>query len=95
MSAARVAAPAGGVAFTRHAVRVALLFGGAGLVSRFVLRTTETRWQIVAFWAAVAAYQLGLRPAFGRRVSVASLGLDMAVVAAAIVAMKVAIEGQL
>lgn len=80
---------------TRHAFRVAILFGGAGLLSRFVFRHFETRWQIVIFWALVAAYQLGVRPALGRRVSLGSLALDVTAVTAAIVVMKVAIEGRL
>ena len=80
---------------TRHAYRVAILFAGTGLVSRFLLRQTETRWQIIAFWLAIALYQLVLRPAFGRRLSLASFALDIAAVTVAIVAMKVAIEGHL
>lgn len=81
--------------FTHHALRIALLFMGAGLLSRFAFQKFETRWQIVIFCALAALYQLVLRPAFGRQVSLASMGLDLIAVAAAIVAMKVAIEGHL
>ena len=79
---------------TRHAIRVAALFAGAGLVSRFMIRHVETRWQIVAFSAAAGVYQLAMRPAAGRRVSPASLGVDVAAVTVAIVATKVAVEGR-
>ncbi|WP_375381784.1 hypothetical protein [uncultured Sphingomonas sp.] len=41
----------------------------------------------------VLAYQLLLRPATGRRISIASTLLDLGYVAVAIIAMKVAIEG--
>jgi len=81
--------------FTRHAFRVAILFMAAGLLSRFTFRLFQTRWQILIFWALIVAYQLILRPALGRRVSLASMALDLLAVTAAIVAMKVAIEGQL
>ena len=81
--------------WTRHAFRAAFVFAAAGAVSRFTFRNFETRWQIAIFWAAVLAYQLLLRPATGRRVSIASTMLDLGCVAAAIIAMKVAIEGRL
>ena len=81
--------------FTRHAFRVAALFVAAGLLSRFTFRLFETRWQILIFWGLVALYQLVLRPAFGRRVSPASMVLDLVAVTAAIIAMKFAIEGHL
>jgi hypothetical protein len=81
--------------FTRHALRTAILFVGAGLLSRFSLRHFETRWQILIFWALVAGHQLVSRPLRGHRVSLPSLVLDLASVTVAIVAMKVAIEGKL
>lgn len=80
---------------TSYAFRVAALFAAAGAASRFVLREVETRWQIAGFWAAVVGYQFGIRPALGRRVSPASAALDGVCVAAAIIAVKVAIEGHL
>jgi hypothetical protein len=81
--------------FTTHALRAAILFTAAGLLSRFTFRTFETRWQIVIFWVAVAVYQLVLRPLFGKQISPLSTGLDLACVTIAIVAMKIMIEGQL
>ena len=87
--------PAGRGALPTHAVRLAIVFAAAGAASRFSFRTFETRWQIAIFWAVVLAYQLLLRPATGRRLSIASTMLDLGCVAAAIIAMKVAIEGQL
>lgn len=81
--------------FTTHALRAAIIFTVAGLLSRFTFRTFETRWQIVIFWMAIAVYQLGLRPLFGKRVSVLSTGLDVACVTIAIIGMKVMIEGRL
>lgn len=81
--------------FTHHAFRVAAVFVAAGLLSRFTFRHFETRWQIVIFWGLVALYQLICRPAFGRRISLASMGLDLVAVTVAIIAMKVAIEGRL
>lgn len=81
--------------FTTHALRAAIIFTVAGLLSRFTFRTFETRWQIVIFWTAIAVYQFGLRPIFGKKISLLSTGLDVACVTIAIVAMKVMIEGQL
>jgi len=80
--------------FTSHFIRVAIVVGAAGLLSRFTFRHFETRWQILIFWGAVVAYQLALRPAFGKRISIPSTVLDLIIVTIAIVAMKVAIEGQ-
>ena len=80
---------------TRHAFRVAIVFVAAGLLSRYMFQRFETRWQIVIFWGLVATYQLVLRPAFQRRVSLASTALDFVAVTVAIVVMKVAIEGKL
>ncbi|MEG3173057.1 hypothetical protein U1708_12625 [Sphingomonas sp. ZB1N12] len=80
--------------FTSHFIRAALLLAAAGLLSRFMFQHFETRWQILIFAGIVAAYQLALRPAFGLRVSLPSMLLDLVVVTAAIVAMKFAIEGR-
>jgi hypothetical protein len=87
--------PYGHKMFTTHALRAAILFTAAGLLSRFTFRTFETRWQIVIFWGAVAVYQLALRPLFGKQISPLSTGLDLVCVTIAIIAMKIMIEGQL
>lgn len=81
--------------FTTHALRAAIILTVAGLLSRFTFRTFETRWQIVIFWMAIAVYQFGLRPLFGKKVSALSTALDVACVTIAIVAMKIMIEGKL
>ncbi|MGI4733241.1 MAG: hypothetical protein ACRYFW_16070 [Janthinobacterium lividum] len=80
---------------TSRAFRLAALFAAAGALSRFSFRTFETRWQILIFWAVVVAYQFGVRPLMGRRVSPRSAVLDAVTVAVAIVVVKVAIEGTL
>ena len=79
----------------RHLLRTAAVFVATGAASRFSLRHVETRWQIVAFWTAAAAYQYALRPARGQRGSAAALALAGISATAAIGAMKVAIEGKL
>ena len=81
--------------WTGHAFRAALVFAAAGAVSRFTFRHFETRWQIAIFCAMVLVYQLLLRPATGRRISIASTLLDLGCVTVAIIAMKVAIEERL
>ena len=81
--------------FTSYVVRAAILLAAAGILSRLTFRHFETRWQILIFWAVAAGYQLVLRPVMGRRVSAASLALDIGCVTLAIVATKVAIEGRL
>ena len=80
---------------TSHAVRLAAVLALAGAASRFTFRLFETRWQILIFWGLVIAYQFGARPLLGKRVSPWSAALDGVCVAAAIVAVKVAIEGRL
>ena len=79
---------------TSHYLRAAILLGAAALLSRLTFRLVETRLQILIFWGLVAVYQLVLRPAFGRRVSMASLGLDLLVVSIATIGTKLAIEGR-
>jgi len=79
---------------TSHYLRAAILLGAAALLSRLTFRLVETRLQILIFWGLVAVYQLVLRPAFGRRISVASLGLDLLVVSIATIGTKLAIEGR-
>lgn len=69
------------------------MFALAGAASRFSFRHFETRWQIIIFWAFAAAYQFGVRPIIGRRGSVGELAVDCVAAGAAIVALKVAIEG--
>ena len=80
---------------TRHAIRAALVLAAAGALSRFTFRNFETRWQIAIFGGAALACQLGARPALGKRISPASAALDVGCITVAIVAVKVAIEGQL
>lgn len=80
---------------TRHAVRAAIVFAGAGALSRFTFRSFETRWEIVIFSGGALAYQFVVRPALGKRVSPLSAALDVGCIALAVVAMKVAIEGTL
>jgi predicted cobalt transporter CbtA len=80
--------------FTSHFIRAAILLAGASVLSRLTFRHFETRWQILIFWGIVIAYQLALRPAFGRRISLPSTALDLLVVTVAIIGVKVAIEGR-
>lgn len=80
---------------TRHAARGAIVFGGAGALSRFTFRRFETRWEIAIFCAAALGYQLAVRPALGRRVSPATAALDLVCITGAVVAVKVAVEGHL
>ncbi|MGY2735422.1 hypothetical protein ACVWYO_003096 [Sphingomonas sp. UYP23] len=63
--------------------------------SGFLLRDVETRWQIVAFWSAIVIYELLIRPAVGKPVSIRSTMASLVAVTIAIVAMKVALEGKI
>lgn len=83
-----------GEVFTSHFIRAAMLLAIASILSRLTFRHFETRWQILIFWGIVLAYQLALRPAFGRRISLPSTALDLLVVTVAIIAVKLAIEGR-
>lgn len=78
--------------FTSHFIRAALILTISAFTSRFIFHNFETRWQILIFWAIVVTYQLVIRPALGRSISVASTILDLVAVTVAIIAMKVLLE---
>lgn len=80
---------------TSSALRNALIFSAAGATIRFLVRDVETRWQVIAFWGAIVIYELLIRPAVGKPVSIRSTIASFIAVTIAIVTVKVALEGKI
>lgn len=70
-----------------------IAFALTGAASRLYFSTVESRVQIVAFWLGAVALHLVLRLAGNERVGWISWALNGAAATAAIIAVKIAIEG--
>jgi hypothetical protein len=79
----------------RHTIITVLLvpaFAAGGALSRYDLRTTETRWQIAAFVALAVSAELIARMSGTNRASILRGTLNAAAAAIVIVSMKFHLE---
>lgn len=83
----------------RMSVRTLLLsacvFTLIAALSRWTLRTIETRWHVLALWAVAGAWQFALKPALGFRPSGTIFAADVGVVLLVCATVKWLIEGSL
>lgn len=71
----------------------ACVFTLIAALSRWTLRTIETRWQVLALWAVAAIWQFAMKPALGFRSSGTIFAVDVGVVLLACESVKWLIEG--
>lgn len=72
---------------------MAVAFAAAAALCRSLLRETETRWQITVFAILVITAELFVRRWFGLSPSLRRAGINLLAVIAAMIAVKLMIEG--